>query len=158
MSESESQRHSRPRFSFCTAHWLPLTAGLYSIRLSVSSLIIQSVGVWWVLFHSFSLLDNTKSCYIMPGSECASYCQQGVFLLFTLGAKSVKRWRLTAVATESGLEQGGWECNGDSWVFKCSSLHFRNPHISDLMSSFSGSMQTVICCNVHSGHACGRAC
>lgn len=42
--------------------------------------------------------------------------------------------------------------------FKCSSLHLGKPHISDLMSSFCGSVQTVICCNVHGGHACGRTC
>lgn len=59
------------------------------------------------------------------------------------------------MATELGLKWGGLGVEWRRLGFKCSSLHFRNPHISDFMSSLSGSMQSVICCDVYSGHICG---
>lgn len=97
----------------------------------------------WVLFHSFSLLDTQTCVTSCLGVRVCPPASRECFAIHTGGRVSKALMAYCSghwVGSEVGRAGVQWRQLG----FKCSSLHLGKPHISDLMSSFCGSMQMVL--------------
>lgn len=104
--------------------------------------------MWGELFHSFTLLDVQNFVTSCLGMWLCNIIGRA-FSIHGEGYVSNIDSFPHSGPTELGMKWGGvgWARMGEvEWRglgLKCTSPHIRNPHIRDLMGSFSSSMQYV---------------